>query len=80
MEGLLSEEFASLIGVFTGDSASPDLWNAFMADFCPPEDPDDVVLGGVPLGAIIQADDIALPSMATRGLQRKWTTPGTTQV
>ncbi|KZP03236.1 hypothetical protein FIBSPDRAFT_692711, partial [Athelia psychrophila] len=71
MEGLLSEEFASLIGVLTGDSASPDLWNAFMADFCPPKDVDDVVLGGVPLGAIIQADDIALPSLSIAGLQRK---------
>lgn len=71
MDGLLSPEFSSMIGVLTGDSASPDLWNAFMSDFCPPADEDDVNLGGVPLGAIIQADDVALPSLSPRGLQRK---------
>lgn len=64
MYGLLSSEFSSMTGALTGDSASPDLWNALMADFRPPGYEDDVILGGIPLRAIIQVDDVARMSAA----------------
>lgn len=71
MEQQLSEEFASLIGILAGDSASPDLWDTFLADFCPPVDEDDVVLGDASVGNLEQADDMVLFSLSPRGLQRK---------
>jgi Reverse transcriptase (RNA-dependent DNA polymerase) len=67
----LSDEFESLIGILTGDSASPDLWDAFLADFRPPADPDDVELGGMSIGNLEQADDMVLFSLSPAGLQRK---------
>lgn len=66
-----SEEFASLAGILTGDSMSPDLWNAFIADFRPPRDEDDTLLDGIYVGNLEQADDMALFSTTMRGLQRK---------
>jgi hypothetical protein len=60
---------SSLIGILTGDSASPDLWDAFLADFRPPADPDDVELGGVSIGNLEQADDMVLFSLSPVGLQ-----------
>ncbi|KZP07142.1 hypothetical protein FIBSPDRAFT_763346 [Athelia psychrophila] len=66
-----SEVFASLAGILAGDSISPDLWNAFIADFRPPMDEDDVRLDGINVGNLEQADDMALFSTTPEGLQRK---------
>ena len=63
----LNHSLASL----TGDSASPDLWNAFLADFRPPVDADDIGLGGVSVGNLEQADDTVLFSLSPAGLQQK---------
>jgi hypothetical protein len=71
MDKELSDEFKSMIGILTGDSASPDLWDAYLADYNPPIDSDDIVLGGVPIGNLEQADDMVLFSLSPAGLQQK---------
>ncbi|KAJ7436781.1 hypothetical protein B0H11DRAFT_1754302 [Mycena galericulata] len=69
----LTAAFKSLIGVLTGDTASPILWNIYFADlagvFGP--DRDDVCLNGRPVSHLEQADDVALFSTTVAGLQRK---------
>lgn len=70
-ENVTSEEFKSLIGLLTGDPASPTLWNLYMSSLKMPPDKDDVVLGGVAMDMLAQADDILLLSLSARGLQRK---------
>ena len=67
----ISEEFKSLIGILTGDSASPDLWTVFLADFRPPSDEADIILGGTAIGNLEQADDMVLFSSTAIGLQKK---------
>jgi hypothetical protein len=42
-----SEEFKALIGLLTGDPASPILWNRFLADLKMMPDKDDVFLAAV---------------------------------
>ncbi|KAJ7137429.1 hypothetical protein C8R43DRAFT_893660 [Mycena crocata] len=49
--------FRSIIGLLTGDSASPSLWNIFFADFQLREHPDDVRLNGRAISQAEQADD-----------------------
>ncbi|KZP11407.1 hypothetical protein FIBSPDRAFT_756733 [Athelia psychrophila] len=71
MDDVLSEEFVSLIGILTGDSASPDLWNAYFGDFRPPCDPDDVELGQELVCTMEQADDTVLVSLSPTGMQRR---------
>ncbi|KZP21397.1 hypothetical protein FIBSPDRAFT_671446, partial [Athelia psychrophila] len=71
MDDVLSEEFVSLIGILTGDSASPDLWNAYYGDFRPPMDPDDIMLGKELVCTMEQADDTVLVSFSPAGLQRR---------
>jgi hypothetical protein len=71
MDDQQSDEFKSVIGILAGDSASPDLWDAFMGDFKPPYNPDNVVLGGSHIGNLEQADDMVLFFLSVDGLQRK---------
>jgi hypothetical protein len=70
---VLSAAFKSLIGVLTGDTASPVLWNVYFADlakvFGP--DPDDLLMAGIPISHLEQADDVVLFSTTAAGLQRK---------
>ncbi|KAJ7169831.1 hypothetical protein C8R46DRAFT_213930 [Mycena filopes] len=49
--------FRSLIGLFTGDSASPTLRNIYFSDFRLPPHEDDVRLNGRPVSQAEQADD-----------------------
>ncbi|KAJ7169289.1 hypothetical protein C8R43DRAFT_945235 [Mycena crocata] len=49
--------FRSLIGLLTGDSASPTLWNIFFADFQLPESSHDVRLHGRAVSQAELADD-----------------------
>ncbi|RDB24922.1 RNA-directed DNA polymerase from mobile element jockey [Hypsizygus marmoreus] len=71
--GVLSETFKSLIGLLTGDTASPALWNIFFSDLAIPDHPDDVILddNGRPISHIEQADDVVLFSTTAAGLQFK---------
>jgi hypothetical protein len=65
--------FKSLIGVLTGDTASPVLWNVYFADLAEvfSEDGDDIILNGVAVSHLEQADNIVLFSTTPEGLQRK---------
>ncbi|KII94046.1 hypothetical protein PLICRDRAFT_36277 [Plicaturopsis crispa FD-325 SS-3] len=65
-----STEFKSLVGVLTGDSASPGLWN-FYFDWVVPDDVDDIVLNGRRISHVAQADDVAIWSTSPEGAQRK---------
>ncbi|KAJ7128509.1 hypothetical protein C8R44DRAFT_701007 [Mycena epipterygia] len=63
--------FRSLIGLLTGDSASPCLWNIFFADFQLPEHPDDVRLHGRAVSQAEQADDNIIMSTSFSAFQTK---------
>ncbi|KAJ7647985.1 hypothetical protein FB45DRAFT_975413 [Roridomyces roridus] len=75
--GAYSEGFKSLIGVLTGDSASPGLWNVYFGDLAKwfPADHDDIQLSNVAMSHIEHADDVALFSTTAAGLhvdKTKW--------
>ncbi|KAJ7148422.1 hypothetical protein C8R43DRAFT_1088393 [Mycena crocata] len=63
--------FHSLIGLFTGDTASPTLWNIFFADFRLPPHKDDVHLNGRPVSQAEQADDNLIMSTSFTAFQDK---------
>lgn len=67
----LTDAFKSLIGVLTGDTASPILWNIYFADLENhiSRDPNDIKLNGQPILHVEQADDVALFSTSLAGLQ-----------
>ncbi|KAJ7887948.1 hypothetical protein B0H13DRAFT_2342185 [Mycena leptocephala] len=65
--------FRSLIGLFTGDSASPTLWNIYFADFRLPPHKDDVHLNGRPVSQAEQADDNLIMSTVFSTFQKKVT-------
>jgi hypothetical protein len=69
----LSQEFKSLLGLFTGDTASPIMWNIFFADMAGyiKDDPDDIILHHLRIFHLEQADDVVLFSTTQAGLQRK---------
>jgi hypothetical protein len=69
----LTAAFKSLIGVLTGDTASPILWNVYFADLAVAfgVDGDDIILDGVPVSHLEQADNVVLFSTTLAGLQRK---------
>jgi hypothetical protein len=71
-EDVLSAEFKSGLGLLTGDTASPILWNVYFADIGDyiVEDPDDIVLGRFRVSHMEQADDIVLFSTTLNGFQR----------
>ncbi|KAF8314099.1 hypothetical protein DL93DRAFT_2058556 [Clavulina sp. PMI_390] len=62
VNGKEAKSFLSEIGLLTGDSASPGLWNIFFSDFCLPPSEDDVLLDGVRINHLLQADDLMLLS------------------
>ncbi|TFY52607.1 hypothetical protein EVJ58_g9917 [Rhodofomes roseus] len=66
-----SELFKALAGILIGDPASPILWNLYLADLVIRPHSDDILLGGVCLSHLEQADDIALFSTSTIALQQK---------
>ncbi|KAJ7658090.1 hypothetical protein B0H17DRAFT_955354 [Mycena rosella] len=65
--------FRSLIGLLTGDSASPTLWNIFFADFRLHEHPDDVQLHGHAVSQAEQADNNIIMSTFFAVFQAKVT-------
>ncbi|KAF5331390.1 hypothetical protein D9611_011800 [Ephemerocybe angulata] len=68
-----SEAFAAAMGILIGDTCSPVLWALFMSDLPDfiPKDGDDIVLGGVAVRNVEQADDVLLMSSTPEGLLRK---------
>ena len=66
--GEFSESFKSFIGLLTGDTASPVLWNIYFCDLEIHSDADDIRLGG---RAICHVEQVALFSTTADGLQRK---------
>ncbi|KAJ7021684.1 hypothetical protein C8F04DRAFT_972436 [Mycena alexandri] len=65
--------FRSLIGLLTGDSASPTLWNIYFGDFRLPPHMDDVSLNGRLVSQAEQADDNLIMSTTFSALQAKVT-------
>jgi hypothetical protein len=63
--------FRSIIGLLTGDFASPTLWNIFFADFRQLPQPDDVCLHGFAVSQAEQADDNIIMSTSFSSLQDK---------
>lgn len=70
-DGQYSDVFKSLIGILAGDPASPQLWNLFLSDFCPPTHQDDLDLDGTPVSHLEQADDMAIVTTTMPALQLK---------
>ncbi|KAJ6493831.1 hypothetical protein DFH09DRAFT_1022374, partial [Mycena vulgaris] len=70
-EGAFSAVFRSLIGLLTGDTASPGFWNVYFADFQLPHDDDDIRLNGRPVCQLEQADDGAIFTTQVPKLQGK---------
>ncbi|VDC04317.1 unnamed protein product [Peniophora sp. CBMAI 1063] len=66
-----SEAFEADVGVLIGDSASPTLWNLFLADLNLLPRSDDPVLGGVLVSLLAHADDLVLVSTSPAGLQAR---------
>ncbi|KAJ7044790.1 hypothetical protein C8F04DRAFT_1389078 [Mycena alexandri] len=65
--------FRSLIGLFTGDSASPTLWNIYFADFRLPPHRDDILLNGRPVSQAEQADDnLIMSTLFPAAKKLKW--------
>lgn len=69
-DGNESNPFLSALGLLTGDTASPSLWNLFFSDFVLHPHEDDVIIDGVPLAHAGHADDVMLFSMSPHGLQQ----------
>ena len=69
----LTAPFKSIIGVLTGDTASPVLWNVYFADLGAemPDSSADVVLHHRCISHVEQADDVALFSTSLYALQQK---------
>ncbi|TFY67731.1 hypothetical protein EVJ58_g1437 [Rhodofomes roseus] len=66
-----TEDATRLAGILIGDPASPILWNLYLADLLIRPHGDDVLLAGVCVSHLEQADDIALFSTSPAALQQK---------
>lgn len=71
VDGAFSNMFKSTVGILQGDPASPFAFLLYIADFCTPQDPDDVRFGELAVGHLEHADDLVLLSLSYQGLQRK---------
>jgi hypothetical protein len=65
-----SEVFKSLVGVLTGDTLSPLLWNIYLSDFKLHSHFDDIRLSGCIVSHTEQADDVAVFSCSVEGVQQ----------
>ncbi|KAF7337608.1 RNA-directed DNA polymerase from mobile element jockey [Mycena sanguinolenta] len=70
-DGAYSAAFRSLIGLLTGDTASPGFWNVYAADLKLPVHDSDVRLNDSPVNQLEQADDEAMFSTEAWTLQAK---------
>jgi hypothetical protein len=64
------ETFHSLVGVLTGDTLSPLLWNIYMSDLSMQPHPDDIRLNGTVVSHTEQADDVAVFSCSADSAQQ----------
>lgn len=71
LNGLLSDEMASDLGILMGDPASPLAFLLYIADFTTHPHPDDIQLNGVSVSHLEHADDMVLLSTSEAGLQSK---------
>lgn len=62
VNGMTSEAFLSLIGLLTGDTASPGFWNFLMSDLCMMKRFGDIFLNGRHIVNMEIADDVAIIS------------------
>ncbi|KAF5375862.1 hypothetical protein D9615_008181 [Tricholomella constricta] len=69
--GSISDTFSSLLGLLTGDTASPGLWNIFFSDLAVPDHPDDILLNGRSVSHLEQADDVVVFTTTPVTLQSK---------
>lgn len=69
-----SESFHALMGLLTGDPSSPILWNLFLADLSLNPDANDLILAGVAISLMAQADDMIFLTTKPRSLQDKLNT------
>ncbi|GAW03734.1 hypothetical protein LENED_005478 [Lentinula edodes] len=67
--GDISDRFRAMCGVLMGDPSSPTLWNIFLSTFNLIHDPNDLDLLGIVISHLEHADDIALISRSSHGLQ-----------
>ena len=69
----LTALFKSIIGILTGDTASPVLWNVYFVDLSAemPDSSADVVLHHRCISHVEQADDVALFLTSLYALQQK---------
>ncbi|KZV87551.1 hypothetical protein EXIGLDRAFT_597847, partial [Exidia glandulosa HHB12029] len=71
VEGEYSDLFTSDMGVLIGDPASPIMWLLYFADVAIPATDDDIILNGVPVSHLEQADDIIIFATSPAALQQK---------
>ncbi|KAJ7066872.1 hypothetical protein B0H15DRAFT_971598 [Mycena belliarum] len=64
-----SAQFKALIGLLTGDPASPILWNIFLSDLILMPDFEDVFLAGIRVSLLAQADDLLIISLSLTTLE-----------
>ncbi|KAF8180522.1 hypothetical protein K438DRAFT_1460333, partial [Mycena galopus ATCC 62051] len=71
-ESEVSTMFRALIGVLIGDTSSPILWTLYLSDFKLLSDATaDILLAGIFITNLEQADDVILTSLTADGAQRK---------
>jgi hypothetical protein len=71
-EGEFSEDdISSGIGILTGDTMSSEFWKLFFGDLNIPVTDDDIMLAGIAISHLEQADDLLLLALSPKGLQCK---------
>jgi hypothetical protein len=74
-ESEVSTMFRALIGILIGDTSSPILWTLYLSDFKLLSDATtDILLAGIFITNLEQADDVILISLTAEGAQRKMNT------
>jgi hypothetical protein len=63
-----SAEFKSFIGILIGDTASPGLWNIYASDFRPNLTHGNIILNGICMPSLEQADDTLLCAITPQRL------------
>ncbi|KAJ7126671.1 hypothetical protein C8R44DRAFT_873810 [Mycena epipterygia] len=64
--------FRALLGILIGDTSSPILWTLYLSDFKLLSDAtSDILLAGIFITNLEQADDVILISLTAAGAQRK---------
>jgi hypothetical protein len=71
-ESEVSTMFRALIGILIGDTTSPILWTLYLSDFKLLSDATtDILLAGMFITNLEQADDVIMISLTADGAQRK---------